>query len=97
MHVRGRLDLGQIHRADPIASGFDHVHDVAIAPRRIDAVDAHAHQPSREVQGAQRLDDDCAGSHFLRRCRRVFEVEQHLVCGERGRFDLHARAAAGHR
>jgi hypothetical protein len=65
LNVGGRLDLRQVDGVDAIARGLDHVHDVAVAPRRIGAVDAHADQSRPEVERAQRLDDDRSGGHFL--------------------------------
>jgi hypothetical protein len=97
VHVARPAHLGNDDRVDGVAGLLDHVHDVAIAPVRVEPVDAHRQRAPRPVLLPQRVDDVDAGLLLVVGRHGVLEVEHGHIGPEARRFLQHAYVAPGDR
>ena len=93
----GRAHLGDQDRVQLCAGPLDHLDDVAVAPVRVEAVDAHGDGAGRPVLLVQRGDHVLAGLLLVVRRDGVLEVEEDDVGAQRRRLLERAGVAAGHR
>ena len=96
-HVCRRAHLGDQDRVQPCAGPFDHLDDVAVAPVRVEPVDADGDGARRPVLPVQGGDHVLAGLFLVVRRDRVLEVEEDHVRSQRGRLLQGAGVAARHR
>jgi hypothetical protein len=95
--VAGRVHLGHDQHVQGVAGARDHVDDVAVAPRRVESVDADgAHGPA-PVQPRERGDGGGARRFLGERRARVLQIEEHEVRAGPRRLLAHPLAAGGRR
>ena len=105
VHVIDAFDFGDQEAIDARAGVFDDANDVAVAPLRVDRVDADAAHLVPILKALQRVDHHAARAFLHRGRDRVLEVEEDLVgCrlvgplvkARLGGGDGQARAAGAH-
>lgn len=95
MNVGDFVDLGKHHDVEPRTGTFDDTHDV-VAPTRANGIYPHPERPCLPVVPGERLHDLAARRVVLvERSNGVFEIDEDLDCGQRGRLRAHALAGGG--
>ena len=91
--VAGRAGLGHDDDVERLAGPGDDLDDVAVAPRRVEAVDPHGPHGPTPVLTGQGADRDGPRRLLDQRRTGVLEVEEHEVGARAGRLLAHALAA----
>ena len=92
-HVAGPTHLGHYQHVDTVARARHHLNDVAVTPRRLNAVDAHGAHGASPVEAGERADGNGPGRLLDRGRAGVLEVEEDEVGSRRRRLLAHALAA----
>src|SRR5829696_4855846 len=95
--VAGRARLGHDQHVERLAGAGDHLDDVAVAPRRLQAVDPHGPHRAPPVLPGERGHGNGAGALLGHGSAGVLQVEEDQVGAGRRRLLAHALAAGGRR
>ena len=95
-HVVGAVRFRQHDEIQPIAGAFDHLDEIAVCERRVEAVDAEGAQLAPEIELAQRADHIRAARGLLVDGDGILEIDAHGIGSARRRFLDHRRPRRRH-